>query len=137
MSLRAFHLFFIVVSSALCALLIIWGLYDFRLSGGALGPCLAVIGVAGLFLLTRYFRWFRDKNFKALILVLPCLSVCWASAKTVQACAVCFKDPDSLMTKGAMTGVGVLFAVIVIVLALIVVVARSWIRRARSLAQDF
>jgi len=137
MSLRAFHLFFILVSSALCAFLVIWGIYDFRLSGGALGPSLGAVGVAGLVLLTRYFRWFRQKVLKIWPLAVPALGMVLGSESVAQACAVCVGDPNSPLTKGALTGVAVLLSIVVVVLTLIVLVARSWIKRAHSLAQDF
>lgn len=139
MSLRAFHLFFIIVSSLLCAFLILWGVYDFKISGGARGLSLSGVGAVGLFLLTRYFRWFRQKVLRIWPMVVSTLfgSLLWGRASWVEACAVCYKDPSSPLTKGAFTGVSVLLGVIVTVLTLIVLVARSWVKRAKTLAQDF
>lgn len=139
MSLRAFHLFFIAVSSLLCIFLILWGVYDFKLSGGALGLSLSAVGAVGLFLLTRYFRWFRQQTFKVWPLVVSVLAgtVMGIRPEWAEACSVCYKDPNSPLTKGAFNGVWVLLGVIVTVLALIVAVARSWMKRARDLAQEF
>ncbi len=49
------------------------------------------------------------------------------------ACAVCFGDPASLMSKGVVAGVYALLAVVVVVLGAIAFIAFSWSRRAKSL----
>ena len=49
------------------------------------------------------------------------------------ACSVCFGDPNSLLTKGAASGVLFLMAVIALVLAWIGTTALIWSRRARKL----
>jgi membrane protein implicated in regulation of membrane protease activity len=49
------------------------------------------------------------------------------------ACSVCFGDPNSAMTKGALAGVLVLLAFIVFVLAAVASVAVFWAYRARML----
>ena len=49
-------------------------------------------------------------------------------------CAVCFGEPDSLMTKGAEAGVWLLLGVIVFVLFSIVTVLFTWSRRAKLIA---
>ena len=50
---------------------------------------------------------------------------------TLQACAVCYGNPESDMAKGAAAGVLVLMGIIVSVLVGIVGVAIFWMRRAR------
>ncbi len=47
------------------------------------------------------------------------------------ACSVCFGDPNSSMTKGAMMGVLFLLGVVLFVLGAIASVAVVWTRRAR------
>lgn len=49
------------------------------------------------------------------------------------ACSVCFGDPNSSMTKGAMMGVFFLLGVVVFVLGVIASVAVVWARRAKKL----
>lgn len=49
------------------------------------------------------------------------------------ACSVCFGNPDSQMTKGAMLGVFFLLGLIIFVLGAIASVAVTWSRRARKL----
>ena len=51
----------------------------------------------------------------------------------VNACAVCFGDPDSEMTKGAFAGVLVLFLIIASVLGGIIFTAVYWTQRSRKL----
>ncbi|MDE2999707.1 MAG: hypothetical protein OXU79_11580 [Gemmatimonadota bacterium] len=51
----------------------------------------------------------------------------------VQACAVCYGDPESDMAKGAAAGVLVLMGIVVSVLGGIVGVTIFWVRRARRI----
>jgi hypothetical protein len=49
------------------------------------------------------------------------------------ACAVCFGDPSSPLSKGVAAGVAFLIAVIGSMLAAIAFTAYRWVRRAREL----
>ena len=49
------------------------------------------------------------------------------------ACAICFGDPESQMTKGAVAGILVLVGVVGSVLGGILAVSFTWIARARKL----
>ena len=51
---------------------------------------------------------------------------------TLQACAVCYGNPESDMAKGAAAGVLVLMGIVLSVLVGIVGVAIFWMRRARD-----
>ena len=51
------------------------------------------------------------------------------------ACAVCFGDPESPLTKGALMGVYVLVGVVGFVLAGIAATGVFWIQRSRRLAR--
>jgi len=51
------------------------------------------------------------------------------------ACAVCFGDPESPLTKGALMGVYVLLGVVSFVLAGITATGVFWIQRSRRLAR--
>lgn len=137
MSLKAFHLFFITISTALCFFLLLWGIWDYRATGAVFSLGLAALGVIGLLLLVPYFKWFRKKarDLSAALAVFFGSAVLAPSA--AQACATCYTDPDSPLTKGAIVGVAVLGAIVVTVLGLIVAVARSWIKRARTLSLRF
>ena len=52
------------------------------------------------------------------------------------ACAVCFGNPNSLLSKGVVAGVLLLMGVIATLLAGIVGVGLVWLRRARKLASE-
>ena len=60
--------------------------------------------------------------------------VFWSDA--LWACAVCFGDPESSLTKGAVAGVLVLVGIIVSVLGGIAGMALFWAKRARMLASE-
>jgi uncharacterized RDD family membrane protein YckC len=64
MSLRSFHIVFVIVSALLCAFLAVWGLL---LSGdtGMLSRTVGFTGVAGLLLLPVYGSYFLRKARKA------------------------------------------------------------------------
>ena len=57
-----------------------------------------------------------------------------AEKGSVVACAVCFGNPNSALSKGVAAGVLLLMGVIATVLAGIVVVGLTWLRRARQLS---
>ena len=59
-----------------------------------------------------------------------------ALAESVQACAVCFGDPESPMAKGAVMGILVLAGVIGFVLLAVTGTGLYWMQRSRRLAQS-
>ncbi len=61
MSLKAFHIFFIVVSVALCVGLGVWGTQDFARSGNGVHLALGVGAFIGSILLACYGVWFLRK----------------------------------------------------------------------------
>lgn len=72
----------------------------------------------------------------SIVLIPACLGLSPASAI---ACAVCYGDPDSLMAKGAVSGILVLAGVIATVLTGVAGTGLFWIYRSRrldSLAND-
>jgi len=54
---------------------------------------------------------------------------------SANACAVCFGDPDSPLTKGALMGVYVLVGVVGFVLAGITATGVYWVQRSRRIAR--
>ncbi len=130
------RLTFISVSAILSLFLLGWGLYHFKTVGGALGPSLSVLGVLMAILLTRYYKWFRQKSFKVVLLFLVPLAggVLGGAPRMAQACSVCYGDPNSTLSKGALVGVAFLAAVITMVLVFIVLIARDWLKRAQALS---
>ncbi|HCU26037.1 MAG TPA: hypothetical protein DF383_13550 [Deltaproteobacteria bacterium] len=137
MSLRNFHLFFIVISGLLSLFMIFWGIYDFRSTGAWLGLGFCLLGALSAVLLTVYFRWFRQKYSKLTPLAVfsgLMSGFLFSDARWASACAVCYKDPESPLTKGAMMGVLVLAVIVCGVLAGIAYIGYSWHKRAKFLS---
>ncbi|HEX5037094.1 MAG TPA: hypothetical protein VFX30_08030 [bacterium] len=134
MSLKSLHIAFISVCTGLCAFMILWGVQSYRSEASTLGMEVGIVGVVGLLALVPYFFWVRKKFQKiqaALFaaLILPALLHPWSA----HACAVCFGDPNSGMSKGIKAGVILLVAVVGVVLGGIASVVISWSRRAKTL----
>jgi hypothetical protein len=60
-SLKAFHIFFIVVSTALCVGFGVWATQDYDRSGNSVHLALGVGSFVGSILLTSYGVWFLRK----------------------------------------------------------------------------
>ncbi len=61
MSLKAFHIFFIVVSTALTLVFGAWAIRDFAASGSGLNLALGLASLVGSIALVRYGVWFLRK----------------------------------------------------------------------------
>ena len=135
MSLRGFHLFFIAVSGLLSVFMIVWGIYDFMVTGGMMGIGLALLGAASAVGLAVYFRWFMRKYPKLTPMLVSLLAagLVLAQSPWAQACGVCYKDPNNPLTKGAIMGVIVLGFIISGLLAGIAYIGYSWHKRAKLL----
>ena len=59
-----------------------------------------------------------------------------ACSKSAFACAVCFGDPNSQMSKGVIAGIFVLVGVVGSVLGGIIAIGISWIAKARQLEKN-
>jgi hypothetical protein len=62
MSLRAFHLFFIVLSAALAVFFAAWAANEYRANGGIAYALTAVASLAGSGLLVKYGADFQRKT---------------------------------------------------------------------------
>lgn len=135
MSLKRFHIFFIVVSGLLCLWMIFWGVYFYKTTGDWTGFLFSGLGAVGAVLLYRYLRWFLQKYSRILSMAAGFFLVGFPQVvpSTVSACATCYSDPDSPLTQGTIAGVWFLVAVIVSVLAGIAYIGYTWHRKARSL----
>lgn len=128
MSLKTFHIFFITLSALLSVFLITWGLREYRQSRDLISLLIGGSGLLLLILLIPYGRWFLNK-----IKRLPALLIAanlWGFSRSAEACSVCYGDPNSLLTKGAKSGVLFLLLVIVGILAAILGIGIAWARRA-------
>jgi hypothetical protein len=136
MSLKAFHILFITVSALLFLFLIAWGYHSYSESHDTMSLSLGVIGFLALLLLISYGRWFwkKSKGLASVILVvLVALLAPLLLSDPLEACAVCFGDPSSLMVQSIKSGIWVLIAFIGAVLLMISSVAYSWYRRSKQL----
>ena len=61
MSLKAFHIFFILVSTALAVAFGAWAIRDFATSGSGLNLALGLASLLGSIALVRYGVWFLRK----------------------------------------------------------------------------
>jgi hypothetical protein len=60
MSLRAFHLVFVTVSTLFCAFLVLWS-FGLALESSAMATALGYVGIAGLMLMPVYGFYFLRK----------------------------------------------------------------------------
>lgn len=138
MSLKAFHIVFITLSLILCVTLTLWGLQGYFQTGNTMQLVIALVFAVSLIPLGLYANWFWKKmrTFPKAALILSLISsMVWQHLPSeLWACAVCFKGPDSPMTKGAQSGALLLAGVVYLLLFGIAGIAFTWFRRARSLS---
>lgn len=70
------------------------------------------------------------------VVIVGAVSVCLGAARPAWACATCFGDPNSNLSKGVVWGVIVLVGVVISVLSGFVGVGFYWMKRARHLAEQ-
>ena len=132
MSLRGFHLLFIVASTLLALGLGWYCVGQWRADGGTgalVGAVASVVAAVGL---VAYGVWFRRKA-----RTLLALAVAWlAAVDAAQACEVCYGKASGGMIDGARMGVFLLLAVTILVQGGFVWFFLHLRRRARRAAQD-
>jgi hypothetical protein len=134
-SLKSFHIAFIAVSSTLSLLMVIWGFQGYRATGDGVALGVGITGLVGLAGLVPYGRWFRVKFRKIAGALTLLLVVQTTRIPAAWACAVCFGDPNSEMTKGLKAGIILLILVVAAVLTAIASIGITWARRAKALEQ--
>ena len=127
MGLRFFHLVFIGLSAAMFLWVGFWCLDGFsatRSPGYLVFAALSVLISMGL---GAYAAWFFKRS-RGLGLMAIYATL---GSSDLQACAVCFADPNSTMAQS--TNAGILFLLVVIVAVLIAFAALffSWARRSK------
>lgn len=127
--MKAFHIFFIAISTICTLGFATWAADDYAQSGNTVNLGLAVGAFAVGALLIWYATWFLKKLKHVGYLVVLLV----ASAGAAQACAVCNGAADAQISQGAKAGVVVLGGVVATMLAAIASVAAFWARRARAL----
>lgn len=132
MSLKAFHLVFIMASVALCFFFAYWCLESYW--AGELGPYLltAVLSAACGVGLLFYAQLVRRKL--KVVLAAALLSCALMQAGTAVACAVCYGDPTHPTSIALTYAVYFLLGTIGMVLAGFVVMIVNYNRRCRNLS---
>ncbi len=136
MSLKAFHLFFIVASILLAAGLGGWSYAQYNALGESWLLALGIGSFVTMTALIVYLPWFikryRAFSYLAIAAVLAAGSL---TSTPAFACAVCFGDPNSLMVKSASTGIWLLIGIISTVLLTFIGLFGFWWSRARKLSR--
>lgn len=132
MSLKAVHICFIILSIILTAGFGYWGIQNHSLTANATFLYLGIGSLIGSLLLVFYLFRFIQKMKKINPLPLWLIGMILFSPRTLFACAVCFGDPNSNLSKGVIAGVLVLLGVVGSVLGGIGAVSLSWFKRARQ-----
>lgn len=138
MSLRHFHVVFIMASLALALALGWWGVDDFRVTQNTTNLSLGIFGGISSVALLAYLIWFNRKmaRMSNMVLVLVSYLILTFHSHPALACAVCYGDPASPLSKGAKFGAIALIAFISGVLFAIAMIACTWAKRARALSQE-
>ncbi len=122
MSLKAFHIFFIAISTLLGLLLLVIGRQS--------NPLLLYTGITLLILLIPYGAWFLKKMKHISVILLALL----LTSPTLWACPACYGNTTSSDSSILATKIGVIFLGVVIsgILSSIAFTAYTWSRRARQ-----
>ncbi len=137
MSLKAFHLFFILISTLLAAGMGGWSLRQY---GDLNETWLLVLGV-GSFLVTGallvYLPWFLKKYRQySYLSVAGLLALGLSYSSPAQACAVCVGDPNSPLVQSANNGIWFLIGVISTVLVTFIGLFVFWWVRSRKITRE-
>ena len=132
MSLKAFHVFFILLSALMCFVIGAVRAQAYASSGefGAFAQA-AVAIIAGGGLLVYMWRFLKKTKGLGYLVALVSLV---ASAATADACSVCYGDPSSSQPQAMRMGIFVLLGFIGSVLAGFGGLFLYWISRSRRLA---
>jgi hypothetical protein len=132
MSLRAFHIVFVVVTIVLSLYVALWGFREFSEERSATALTLAIlfaIMAVGLMVYgKKAFTKLRDLPFVALFVAAAALLF----AEPALACAVCYGNPGDPMVKGMNNGIWVLLGLVGFVQIGFVAMFWSFWRRSRE-----
>jgi len=128
MSLKSFHIFFILLSIILAFAFGVWGVRDYGVTGRTMHLGLGIASFISSLALSYYlFGFFRKIKHLLLFLAL------FLSSKTALACSVCFGGPNAALSKGMDLAVLFLMGVVGSVLLAIASIGMIWSHRARKL----
>jgi hypothetical protein len=130
MSLRAFHIIFVIVTIALSLWVALWGIREFseerNFGALALGLLFAATAVALMIYGKKTYVKLRDLPVLALLLVVA------MSANDALACTVCYGAPGDPLVKGANNGIMLLLGIVGFVQIGFIALFWSFWRRARD-----
>ena len=140
MSLKAFHIVLISLSSLLAVGFGGWSVRAYNVTGDASHLAMAVFSFAGAVGLAIYIRWFarkvrsreeEDRERRKKIRPLAFLVGCWLmSLRPTVACSVCYGEAEGPMIDAARLGVWLLFGLVFAVQVSLVVFFVCLRRRA-------
>ncbi len=134
MSLKAFHVVFIVVSIALTAWVSSWGIRTYIETRESMPLMVALFSLVGGVALVFYMNWFLKKLKKIgfLSLAIPFFFF----SDVVSACPVCMNNPNSPLVQSAAKGIWFLMAVISTVLMGFLALFIYWAIRSYKLEKS-
>ncbi len=137
MSLKKFHIFFMISTGLLSLFLITWGALNYT-SLSSTSLAMISVGIVMIPFLIYYLKWFLKKMNQLSIAFCMILSfgTLLLNSPELKACTVCFKDPNDPSVKAIFFGVGFLALVIIGILVSIIFIARQWVKRAHALGQE-
>ena len=132
MSLRAFHIVFVIVTIVLSLYVALWGIREFSQERNTMALTLAVLFLAmavGLMIYgKKAFTKLRDLPFVAIVAVAAAM----LAAEPAMACAVCYGNPGDPMVKGMNNGIWVLLGLVGFVQIGFVAMFWSFWRKSRE-----
>lgn len=131
MSLKAFHIVFVIVTTILSLFVALWGIREFAEQQSTGGLVLGLVFLAAAVGLMVYGRkvWAKFKEIPVVLLVLFMLFI----ADSASACPVCYGATGDPMVKGTNNGVWVLLGVVGLVQIGFIALFWSFWRRAKAL----
>ncbi|HJQ36619.1 MAG TPA: hypothetical protein VKB93_05735 [Thermoanaerobaculia bacterium] len=130
MSLKVFHIVFVIVTTILSLFVALWGIREFAQQKSAGGLILSLVFLAAAVGLMVYGKkvWAKFKEIPVVLLVLFLLFI----ADSASACPVCYGAPGDPMVKGTNNGVWVLLGVVGFVQVGFIAMFWSFWRRAKA-----
>jgi len=129
MSLKAFHLLFIVASIALSVWFGIWCFGEYSFTESALTLIMGILSFVSTIGMSLYLGWFLKKSRGIGYIAL--LGALLASEKA-SACATCLGDPNSLYVKSSNSAVLFMLGIVAFVLLAFAALFVVWSHRDRE-----
>lgn len=130
MSLKAFHIFFIIISLILTVGVGFWGVRSYMHTTNMTHLIVGILSFISSILLFFYLKYVL-KKYKDISLLMVMLSVIVGYPQDALACSVCYGDPNSQIVKGLNMAVLSLLIIIVVVLSLFAALIFSFRKRAK------